>query len=421
MELVLSLIDFELLLLFGIFVSLLFVGVERSKKNLIGIVALCLVTSLAQLAGYLTLGTSKTMLFYPLLVHLPTLLMLVFYLKNSWLVSLFSLSSAYLCCQISKWLSLLVEALTDSRILYYISHILFTVLLVFFIIKFVVTPMRAVLQKTRMAILIFSIIPSAYYLFDYATTIYSDLLYRGNFVVFEFLPFGLAIAFLLFSVLYLQEYEERCESEQRKHIMEIQAEQSLKYIEGQRRAEYEVRLLRHDMRHHLRSLYRYIDSGETEKAKSYINEFISISDNTVVHRFCKNQLVNMVLSSYSEQVKDSGIRLNIKTGIPETLPCPELDFSCILSNGLENAINAVSSLPANKNYVDVNISLLNGKLLLSITNPYDERPVISDGLPISAKPGHGFGTQSIRHLTERMGGKCLFSANDGVFSLMVII
>lgn len=421
MKLVLGLIDFELLLIFGIFVTLLFAGVDKSKRNIIGITALCLMCSLFQLISYLVLGMDTTILIYPFIVHLPLMLMLVFFFKLGWLPSIFSMTSAYLYCHISKWLSLLVKTLTGSQILYYAVHILSTLLLGFIILKYVLISVRAVLQKSNRSVLIFSILPISYYLFDFFTTVYSDVLYRGDLVVIEFLPFGLAVAFMIFCILYFQEYEETCESEWQKHIMEIQAEQSLKYIESQRRAEYESRLLRHDIRHHFRSIYSYIDNGEPEKAKQYINEFISFSDNVAVQLYCKNQLVNMVLSSYSDQVKDAGIRLNIKTSIPETLPCPELDFSCILSNGLENAINAVTSLPANKNYVDVNISMFNGKLLLSITNPCGDMPVIIDGLPISSKHGHGFGTQSIRHLAERMGGKCLFSANDGIFSLMVII
>jgi hypothetical protein len=62
-----------------------------------------------------------------------------------------------------------------------------------------------------------------------------------------------------------------------------------------------------------------------------------------------------------------------------------------------------------------------GKLLLSVKNPIQKKPVFSDGLPITNQDGHGYGTQSIRYMTERLGGNCQFNAQDNVFITRVII
>lgn len=67
------------------------------------------------------------------------------------------------------------------------------------------------------------------------------------------------------------------------------------------------------------------------------------------------------------------------------------------------------------------LKMVEGKLLLSVKNPIKNTPVFSDGLPISNKKGHGYGTQSIRYMTERLGGNCQFSAEENVFTLRVIL
>ena len=63
------------------------------------------------------------------------------------------------------------------------------------------------------------------------------------------------------------------------------------------------------------------------------------------------------------------------------------------------------------------IKYVHEKLLLSATNPVAEKPAFSDGLPVTPKEGHGYGSQSIRYMTERLGGNCQFSMNKDLFSV----
>lgn len=61
------------------------------------------------------------------------------------------------------------------------------------------------------------------------------------------------------------------------------------------------------------------------------------------------------------------------------------------------------------------------KLLLQLKNTFLYAPVITDGFPISEKPGHGIGTQSIIYVTEKLNGNCQFSISGDKFILRVII
>ena len=64
-----------------------------------------------------------------------------------------------------------------------------------------------------------------------------------------------------------------------------------------------------------------------------------------------------------------------------------------------------------------------GKLLLSVRNPYKDKPILVDGMPISpaASQGHGYGTKSICYMTERLGGNCQFVLEENQFVVRVII
>ena len=61
------------------------------------------------------------------------------------------------------------------------------------------------------------------------------------------------------------------------------------------------------------------------------------------------------------------------------------------------------------------------KLLLSLKNTFADAPEIIDGIPRSKVSGHGFGTQSIRYVTERLNGNCQFSVDGNMFVLRVIL
>ena len=93
----------------------------------------------------------------------------------------------------------------------------------------------------------------------------------------------------------------------------------------------------------------------------------------------------------------------------------------ILSNGLDNAFNAQAVIDPEKRYIKLLIKHSEGKLLLSVKNPVEKAPVFVSGLPVTNQKGHGYGTQSIRYLAERMGGNCQFSVQDGAFVLRVVL
>jgi sensor histidine kinase regulating citrate/malate metabolism len=99
----------------------------------------------------------------------------------------------------------------------------------------------------------------------------------------------------------------------------------------------------------------------------------------------------------------------------------EILFASILSNALDNALNAQTQVPIAERQIRLTLRSSHGKLLLSVENPTVQIPVFSDGIPVTSRPGHGYGTQSIRYMTERLGGNCQFSIQGNLFVVRVII
>ena len=96
-------------------------------------------------------------------------------------------------------------------------------------------------------------------------------------------------------------------------------------------------------------------------------------------------------------------------------------FSTIVSNALDNALNAQKELPPEERNVRLMLKIHANKILLSVKNPYKNPPVMVNGIPMSSKKGHGYGTKSILYLTERLGGNCQFTLDEDSFVLRIVI
>lgn len=253
------------------------------------------------------------------------------------------------------------------------------------------------------------------------TSVYTSLLYSGSKVVVEFLGFVLCTTYLLFLFLYFKQYEEQQETLHQNQLMELMRDQSQKDLVTLHQAQQSVSIMRHDMRHFLLAISSMIENDKKEDALNYIHELVSTSDQMAIQKYCTNELVNTVLSAQDDLLKKQDIRLEHTIQIPNTLPLSDVDVTAILSNGLENAMHAVSKLPIEQRIITLHMRMHDEKLLISIKNPCATLPEIKDGMPQSKKLGHGFGTKSIRYIAEKAGGNCQFTVDGNDFVLRVIV
>lgn len=418
---ILSLIHHTTTLLFGVYASAAFLGIRLNRKNNLTLLIFSCLTGIVYAFAFLLHGTVFTEQVYPLIIHIPLVLFLTLYYKYNLLLSTLSVLTAYLCCQISNWIGIATITITHQEWIYYSVRIFVTIIVFILLIHYVSDITAQLLQKNAKSLAILGFMPFVYYIFDYVTSIYTSLLYSGLEIVGEFLGFVLCITYLIFLFLYFREYETSKEAEQQNQLMEMKRTQTEKELEALQCSERTVSILRHDMRHFLLSIASYIENEENDKALAYINEVIHTADRTATQRYCKNGIVNLILSSHKDKIECNKIRFEYSIQIPEELYISDVGMTAILSNGLENAIHAVSTLPESERFIKLDLYMKDNKLLLSLKNTYAAPPEIIDGLPRATELGHGFGTRSIWYVTEKLGGNCQFSVTDKYFIMQVII
>ena len=112
----------------------------------------------------------------------------------------------------------------------------------------------ASMREYEGALLLFGSLPVTYYIFDYATTIYSDALYSGIQALNEFLPTVLITFYVLFLPAFHLQSQRRADAEMQRSMLEAELEQSQSEMDSLHRLETQTAVYQHDMRHHLNML-----------------------------------------------------------------------------------------------------------------------------------------------------------------------
>ena len=417
---ILTLLYGTFVLIFGILLTAAFAGIRPTKKNFLTFLGFFTVCGILQLVVIFAFSESAVWKLYPFITHLPLILLLCLVYRKPLATALAATFTAYLCCQPPNWFSILVTQLTNHAVIGTSAHILCLILVGYVAVCYLSPYLSEIFNKDRRSVCIFAFVPTVYYLFDYLTSVYTNLLFRNEQVIIEFLAFFLAIVYMSFCLIYYKEHEQKTDAQRKEQIIRIMVEQQTKEIIAVKKIEKELRLLRHDMRLILSSLAISIENSETDTALEIINAHISRIDETKLVRFCSNDIVNYVISDYAARCKAEHVSF-CHTIELEELHADEIMFSSILSNALDNALNAQRSLPPSRRNIQLMLKQFGSKLLLSVKNPIDQQVVFSDGLPVSQEDRHGYGTQSIRYLTEHLGGNCQFSVQGNTFILRVIL
>ncbi|NBK97254.1 MAG: GHKL domain-containing protein [Erysipelotrichia bacterium] len=413
--------NFILLIIFGIYATASFVNVIPTKKNIAVLSCFFVLTALAQRFCFSHYGIEITGKLYPFIMHLPLVLLIAFYFKKDFFDTILAMMITYLLCQFGKWNATFILSLTHKQWAYTVTYSITIIALIYLIHKSLNSIIRMILEKDLKSKLVISFLPITFYLYDYLFIIYTNLRKENNPVVFELLPLVLAASYLLFCIIYFKEYEKKQEIEHYNQILNIQQQQSRKFMESIQKSEQELSILRHDLRHFLQNIAILIKDNETQKALSYISEIIAKSDQTILHKYCENKMLNAILSYYSEVAKQKQIHFKMNIHITNTLPASDIDFTSVISNALKNAIHAVEHVKTEDKFITLTMIENNDRFLITVENTFAHKPVLINGIPISDQNGHGLGCQSIVNIVHKLKGQYQFSTKDNLFILKIIL
>jgi len=414
-------LNYGLVLFFGFFLSVSISGGCQTIGQKRIAFLFCLIVLVIQSICCLIFGVQITEQLYPFIVHLPLMLILIFLLKKRISLACVSVFTAYLCCQIPRFVNLLFSVLTGSDLAGEISYTISIFIIYYILRRFFVNIANLTLTHSKQSFVLFASLPIIYYIFDYSTVVYSDLLYKGIPILTEFFPTAFIIFYMIIITIYHAQTQDRIQSEFQKSVLKMEMEEAVQRAESLKQIEFQTAVYNHDMRHHLNVIAAYITEGQPEQAISYIGRVHNGIECLAQKKFCDNSLANLLLSSFLKKAEKSKIEFIIKAEIPQDLPLSEVQLTALLSNGLENAFNAVRDLDDSKKKVEFCSTIKMNKLLIEIKNPFSGDIIIEDNLPKNTGKRKGYGCLSIKSVVEDNNGICSFETADGIFRLRIIL
>lgn len=240
-------------------------------------------------------------------------------------------------------------------------------------------------------------------------------------ILVRYLPSLQVFTFYFSLMRNYQELSEKRDLENAQTTLNQELDMAEEQIDLLNEAQRQSAVYRHDMHHHLTAINGYLASGNIPQAQAYIQKVCEDIEAVTPQHFCENQLLDLLCSSFVNQAKQKDIRLQAEAALPKTVALSDTEICAMVSNGLENALNAVEPLDEDRRWVNFYCGIQLDKLLIEIKNPYKGEILLRDGLPISKQKGHGYGCHSIRTIAAHHHGMCIFHPEDGLFTLRIVI
>lgn len=206
-----------------------------------------------------------------------------------------------------------------------------------------------------------------------------------------------------------------------QHENQMLSVQQQRY-ENLKNAIEEARQARHDMRHQLQQISALAEEGDLESLKAYLAKTVSRIPNLDMN-FCGNRAADRVVGYYWALCRREDIPFCAQLDLPEVLPTDEIDMCLVLSNLLENALEASLRTATERRQIKVTAYVhVERLLLIEVENAFDGEVKEKGGVFRSSKRrGNGIGIQSVCHIAEKTGGASTFTYQNGVFSAKVML
>ena len=179
-----------------------------------------------------------------------------------------------------------------------------------------------------------------------------------------------------------------------------------------------VRSSRHDMKSHMATLKNFITENKADSAIDYIDNFLGDIGENSLHSETGNLALDSIINYKLKDIKKSDINLNLRLKIPSVLEIADADIVTIVSNLLDNALEAAAK--TDEKTVKLNVTLDNGVLLIKAENSFNGE-LKEDMASLKGGPDHGHGLKNINRSVDKYGGRMKIAHTDTVFSVSILL
>ena len=188
-----------------------------------------------------------------------------------------------------------------------------------------------------------------------------------------------------------------------------------------RRIQQQIGLLKHDMKNHTLVILSYLEENKTEEARQYAGEILDKLNRMYTYVNVGNSLLSYIINSKLSMAKEQGIEIKAEIENLSFSYMDSVDFSSLLNNVLDNAVNGALESEGKK--LEVNIVSEKGFDVITVKNSIDGSVLENNPELATSKeePGHGYGMKQMKAVTEKYEGNIDIYEKDGMFVVRVML
>ena len=183
--------------------------------------------------------------------------------------------------------------------------------------------------------------------------------------------------------------------------------------------------LYHDMGNHFSIIQSYLAAGKIDEAKVYLDRLGKNRAAYSVEQFTGIEAVDYILSQKAELARQKNVETSIHAEYPKDCNIDPIDLCTILTNLLDNAIEACEKLSeTSTKKLSITIRRINQFIIIQIANSCMEKPVIIKGNFVTSKMDkryHGWGMKNIKSAAEKYHGTMEYEYSENVFTVSVML
>lgn len=187
--------------------------------------------------------------------------------------------------------------------------------------------------------------------------------------------------------------------------------------------EQELRKFRHDYNRHFHLMQNLLCQKKYRELENYFDELKPVSEN-LQFLSTGNLICDAIVNQYYLRCREKNIDLSVVGKVGENLLISQSDLCVILSNGLENAVEAAEQCAADR---EITLHFRNeaNLLFIDLKNPASHPLTFSEeGLPATNKKdkkNHGIGTRNMKSAAEKNYGEVCWEYDSSGFVLTKIV
>lgn len=245
-----------------------------------------------------------------------------------------------------------------------------------------------------------------------------SLIWQKTFLILDMLMFiaNIIVLKMIFHINQQNHYEME------NALLYMQITQQEKRIREEEKNYREVQLLRHDLKRYLVTYRQLLQEGKYEVIEADIDKILGKRLNTNHCVYTENTILNAVICDKMEQCSIKNIKIEVQVNADKDMD--SIEYGVVLSNLLDNAIEAEEQEKEENRYICLNIGVEQNMIHLVVSNYISESVLQNNALLETSKKNkqlHGIGLRGVKEFVNNKEGEIEIFEENHMFVVHICV